>query len=97
MRGKGGAWQGGMCGRGACMADTRRYGQRAGNTHPTGMYSCQKMLAQHFYRMPTKLLEGNVFSHVCLSVILFTGEGSPTLYKAPSPAPRDMFNLDLTI
>ena len=27
----------------------------------------QKMLAQHCYRLPTKLREGNVFSHVCLS------------------------------
>ena len=29
-----------------------------------------------FYRAPKKLLEGNVFSHVCLSVYLFTGGGS---------------------
>ena len=41
------AWQGGMHGRGACMAgegvcmaDTTRYGQWAGGTHPTGMHSC---------------------------------------------------------
>ena len=27
-----------------------------------------------FYRPPTKLWEGNVFSHVCLSVCLFTGD-----------------------
>ena len=31
---------GGVCGGGACMADTMRYGQRAGGTHPTGMHSC---------------------------------------------------------
>ena len=55
-QGAGHAWQGvhaqggmhgrgvwGVCvcrGRGACVADTTRYGQWAGGTHPTGMYSC---------------------------------------------------------
>ena len=32
---QGHAWQGGMP-----PADTMRYGQRAGGTHPTGMHSC---------------------------------------------------------
>ena len=34
------AWQGGVSGRGACVADTTRYGQWADGTHPTGMHSC---------------------------------------------------------
>ena len=37
--------EGGVCGRGhvwqgACVADTTRYSQWAGGTHPTGMHSC---------------------------------------------------------
>ena len=46
-------WQGGMCGRGgirgrvgAYMADTTRYGQWAGGTHPTGMHSCYFIQSQ---------------------------------------------------
>ena len=31
----------------------------------------------NFYRLPTKLRDGYVFSRVCLSVILFTGRGIP--------------------
>ena len=34
MHGRGCAWQG------ACVADTTRYSQWAGSTHPTGMHSC---------------------------------------------------------
>ena len=34
---------GDMCGRGVCMADTMRYGQQVGGTHPTGMHSCFKV------------------------------------------------------
>ena len=34
---------GGMHGRGTWVADTMRYGQRAGGTHPTGMYSRLKL------------------------------------------------------
>ena len=34
------AWQGGHTWWGACMADTTRYSQWAGGTHPTGMHSC---------------------------------------------------------
>ena len=46
VHGRGHVWQGGMqdraacVGRGVCMADTMRYGQSAGSTHPTGMHSC---------------------------------------------------------
>ena len=37
----GNAWQGAcVVGGGACLADTKRYGQWAGGTHPTGMHSC---------------------------------------------------------
>ena len=34
----GGAWQGDMCGRGACVAGQKA--TAAGGTHPTGMFSC---------------------------------------------------------
>ena len=45
MAARGHAWQaacmaGGMCGRGACVADTTRYGQWVGVMYPTGMHSC---------------------------------------------------------
>ena len=56
MDGRGCVWWGGMCGRGVCMAgegacmahmsppaDTMRYDQWAGGTHPTGMQSCLKI------------------------------------------------------
>ena len=56
--------------------------------------------AQHFYCPPAKLRESNVFSHMCLSVCLFTGGGAcvtithdtldftiPYLYKAPYTGP----------
>ena len=48
MHGRGHAWQvtcmaGRMYGRGVCMADTMRYGQQEGGTHPTGMHSCFKI------------------------------------------------------
>ena len=41
-----------------------------------------------YYRPPTKLQEGNVFSHVCLSVILSTGgwEGVPVLGLGSIPS-----------
>ena len=38
------AWQGGMGGRGACVAGKTAIA--AGGTHPTGMHSC---LLQYFY------------------------------------------------
>ena len=50
-----------------------RYGQQAGGMHPTGMHSCSKkfylpLLSIYFYHPPPKIREGNVFTHVCLSV-----------------------------
>ena len=46
MHGRGHAWQGacvvgGIHGRGVYMADTMRYSQWAGGTHPTGMHTCK--------------------------------------------------------
>ena len=48
------AWQGGVCGRHACpLADTTRYGQWVGSTHPTGMHSCfpKKIVREQFVNM----------------------------------------------
>ena len=36
-----------------------------------------------YYRPPTKLTEGNVFSRVCTSVILSTGPAPASLYRSP--------------
>ena len=38
-----------------------------GSTHPTGMHS-YFIMNFHYYCLPTKLLEGNVFNCVCMSV-----------------------------
>ena len=40
----------------------------------------------HSYNLIVKVREGNVFSHVCLSVILFTG-GNGSLYEAQPQCP----------
>ena len=67
-----------------------------------------KLLLQNcYYRPPTNFREGNVFSHVCVSVILST-EGSPLQGPAPYRAHplctelcpltcSNLFNLDLTL
>ena len=43
-------------------------------------FTCIFSLNLYFYHPPEKLLEGNVFSPVCLSVCLSTGRGSPCDY-----------------
>ena len=50
-----------------------KYSWQAGSIHPTGMLSCY--LCNYF--QPTKLWEGNVFSHVCQAAVLSTWLGSP--------------------
>ena len=47
------------------------------------------------YRPPTKLREGNIFSHVCLSVILFTGMSLLYWIPACHPLYRVLAHLDL--
>ena len=40
------------------------------------------------YRLPMKMREGNVFSHACLSVILFTGSQAHSPTPPPCPGPQ---------
>ena len=51
----------------------------------------------HSYRLPTKLREGNVFSHVCLSVILFSWTShmiiTHDVLELNTQGPLDMFKL----
>ena len=57
------------------------------------MYTLTGYLSICCYRPPMKLREGNVFSRVCLSAILFTvGGGLHMMHwiSPPIPAPPDM-------
>ena len=61
-------------------------------------------LEKYIYRLPTKLQEGNVFTHVCLFVQVERGPLCKTLALSPSPYKTPipwtyskLFNLDLLV